>query len=317
MKFSRYHNILISIFGIIILFLVIKNHVQSFQQESFYTQRFNLEKTETIRVIGEVEVLKFSTEELIIQQSNGLKELLTPHHYYAFEIEGKEYTFTFEYLVEEEEQLILRYLVWLYTKPPVYTAKVSIREVQVDENPSKASIILHLITDDFGCCLLEGKKLRYQWTKRNPKLGFVGSSRDVFGYNYSPYSSLEGELKEDFPFNEFHSDYTLLWLGRANLTKPTADLLAVIEAINAKVLVAQPNTKLYVITPAPSPVAYFDAKIDTITNALQQRYAQNLIDVNTLVKQQPDWQTRLFYKDYGLNEKAYELILNYLDEQLF
>lgn len=317
MKFSRYHNILISTFGIIILFLVIKNHVQSFQKESFYVQRYDLEKTQTIHVIGQVEVLKFSAEEVIIKKHKDIETKLTPRHYYAFDIEGEEYIFTFEYLIEEEDQLILRYMVWLFTKPPFYTASAVVREVDVHETPSQAETHIHFISDDFGCCLLEGKKLRYQWKKQNPKLGFVGSKRDVFGYFYTPHTDVQADLLEHFPFQEMDADYSLLWLGRADLEQPTEVLVSHIKNIAKKVALAQPGTRIFILTPAPSPVAYFDEKINAVVAALQTSFPNNLIAINALIKQQPSWETQLFYKEYGLNEKAYALILNYLDEQLF
>lgn len=317
MKFSRYHNILVSTFGIIILFLVIKNHVQSFQKESFYVQRYDLEKTQTIHVIGQVEVLKFSAEEVIIKKHKDIETKLTPRHYYAFDIEGKEYIFTFEYLIEEENQLILGYMIWLFTKPPFYTASAVVREVNVHETSSQAETHIHFISDDFGCCLLEGKKMRYQWTKQNPKLGFVGSKRDVFGYSYTPHSDVHADLLEHFPFQEMDANYSLLWLGRADLEQPAEVLVSHIKNIAKKVALAQPETHIFILSPAPSPVAYFDEKIDAVVAALQTSFPNNLIAINSLIKQQPNWETQLFYKEYGLNEEAYALILNYLDEQLF
>lgn len=317
MMSSRFHNKLLVLFSLIILFLVVKNHILSFQSEAFYTQKFDLNKTKTIRAIGQVEVLKFSAEEVIIKKHKDLVTTLPPRHYYAFDIEGKEYIFTFENLIETEDQFILRYMVWLFSKPPFYTASAVVREVDVHETRSQAETNIHFISDDFGCCLLEGKKLRYQWTKQNPKLGFVGSKRDVFGYFYTPHTDVQADLLEHFPFQEMDANYSLLWLGRADLGQPTEVLVSHIKSIVKKVALAQPGTRIFILTPAPSPVAYFDEKINTVVETLQTSFPNNLIDINALIKQQPNWETQLFYKDYGLNEKAYALILNYLDEQLF
>lgn len=304
-------------FGIIILFLVIKNHVLSFQTKGFYTKKFNLNNTETIRDLGNFEVLKFSTEEIIIQKREGVDQAFIPHHHYLFNVEGKDYIFTFESLLEKDDLIILDYIVWFYTKPLVYTAKVNISEVALVENPHHTNYTIHLITEDFGCCLLEGKKFRYNWVKRNQNIGFVGKNRDLFGYHYTHSASLESGVRSSFPFEDFNATHTLLWLGRSNFSRSTNEIVAEIEAIAEEVSLANPNTLVVVLTPAPSPQLSIDATIQQVVNRLVANEKLSIIDINALIKTQKNWKTRLFFEDYGLNEKAYDLILNHLNEQLF
>ncbi|MGM0634649.1 MAG: hypothetical protein ACQESK_01190 [Bacteroidota bacterium] len=310
---SRLHKYLILIFIIIISFLLVKNHVQSYQKENFYAQKFDLSKTKDLNDLGEVAVLKFSEEEIIIKKDASKDIDLKPHHYYSFNHKGKQYTFTFEHLIDSSEQIKLRYLVWFFTKPPFFQKKVDLKEVKLHQNLTKKEKDIHFITDAFGCCLLEGKKFRYFWEAVNSSLNFVGIDKDIYGYSYTGYKDVQSKLSAQ----DFSADYTIFWLGRSNLKRATSEILTEIEMLEQQVLKKNPSTKLYVLTPAPSPVAFYDKKIDSVTTGLKENYDSQIIDVNQFIKQQPDWKNKMFYKDYGLSEEAYKLVIQYIDEQLF
>ena len=315
MMLTRFHNILITIFGIVIMFLVIKNHAISFQEKTFYTSFFDVENVLTEKTIGQVKVIKFAHDEIIIE--GDWTHQFQSRAYYQFSVEGKTYTFTFEYILLEEENTILRYVVWLHTKPSFYKKEVAITKVQIKQNNLTPKVSIHLISDEFGCCLLEGKRLRYDWRKINSNIGFVGKVNDVYGFAYTPTNEVASVLNEEnYPAN-YQADIHLLWLGRSELNKKVEVLTQEIDSIYLQLKQLQSETKIVLLTPAPSPVPYFDEKITTITKHLKKSYPQEVIDVNQFIKSYPHWEEKLFFEDYGLNEKAYQRLIPFLNEQLF
>lgn len=276
-----------------------------------------MQKLENVKTIGEVQIVEASHNAMVIDDP-ALD--LKPKHYYNIEFEkGKSYNFTFDSQRIQNQNLILDYVVWLFAKPTETEGKAILREVHLPRE-EKGTINIAFMSEDFGCCLMNGKKMRYEWNKINRDLRFVGNEKDVFGYEYygGSHRSTIGLISDSQ--NIKNNDAVVLWTGRNDGNLDPQESVKNIGTILKTLRQNNPDSKIVLLYPAPSPDAVHNNRIEKIVDLLRTtKFEQDVVEIDlySFIKNQEDWKNRWFYENYGLNAMAYKKIVNYINGEIF
>lgn len=311
--YSKYHNVLIFIFFVILTGISLMDFNNSLKKDYFFRYKFDLEETKVIEDLGDVEFIeiKHNTLKLIKPNDFTLEKLKT---YQATSLKGdSQFRFVFWQKENQNEIIELKEIAWYFTVPVESKGKFKLEEIEL-KRKDKGKVSVQMFVDDLGCCFTQGKKMRYHMNKVNPNLLFEGNSKDIYGYSYSGGNYLKSPDFVDIVKKAIKTDYVILWFGRNNTNiskeKTVEDFRKIIDHLEGF-----QKTKIILLTPAPSPVKEYDIKIEAIVNALKNMENRNLeiIDVHNLIKQQKNWKDEMFYSDYALSDKAYKIIIDTLD----
>lgn len=245
---------------------------------------------------------------------------LVPRKYYQLQFDdGKKFHFTFDNFDVLEGKLVLDYVVWLFVKPEINQGNALLQEVDVPRK-EKGQIKTAFIADNLGCCIMNGKKIRYEWNKINRDLNFMGEEKDVFGYGYyggndittSEFLKISNDVKD--------KDLVVLWIGRSDGNKSAKETSDNIQSLIKDLISQNPQSKIALIYPAPSPVNEFDDRIYKIVqelNKLPVPKTVTKIDLYSFIKNQPNWKDKWFFQEYGLTDEAYKAIIKYVNNEIF
>lgn len=310
----RYKFLLSFIILVLISLLDFTFHVR---KEHFFRYKYDMQKIENVKTIGEVQIVEASHNAIVIEDP-ALD--LKPKHYYNIEFEnGKNYNFTFDNQRIQDQKLVLDYVVWMFSKPTEIDGKATLREVRLPRE-EKGTINIAFISEDFGCCLMNGKKMRYEWNKINRELKFVGNEKDVFGYGYygGSHRSTSGLISDSKDIK--NNDVIVLWTGRNDGNLDHQESVKNIGTILKNLKENNPNSKIVLLYPAPSPDAVHNNRIEKIVELLRAtEFDQDVleIDLYSFIKNQDEWERLWFYENYGLNAMAYKKIVNYINGEIF
>ncbi|RFN59161.1 SGNH/GDSL hydrolase family protein [Marixanthomonas ophiurae] len=313
-KLIKYRYIIV--FGVLICISIL-SFVFYLKDELFFRFKFNLSNTEVIDDIGKMYVYTTFYNKLILNNKTG-KELKPKHHYrLTFKKSNKSYLFSFNNK-EVSDSLHLNYVVWYFKKPIEKEGYAHIEEVDLDRK-EKGQIKVAMLTEQMGCCLLTGKKFRYQWNKINPELNFVGNQKDVYGYEYYGGENLttKGILEQSKKIEQ--ANIIVVWTGRNDWNMSANETVKNISETFKSLKKQTPTSRLILLYPAPSPVKEYDDKIKQTVMALEKERWPDVTQINSyeLLKSQKNWKETMFFKNYGLTEKAYEIIVKNIDDAVF
>jgi hypothetical protein len=311
--FSKYHNTIIIILFIILVAISLTDFNKSLKEDHFFRYKFDLQKTKVIKDLGTVEFteVKHNSIKLVKTKGLSLEKLQT---YQATNLDGgTQFSFVFDRLEDLNGLIQLNAIAWYFSVPIDKTGVYNLKKVQLDRN-EKGNKSVQMFIDDLGCCFTQGKKMRYNMNMVNSNLLFEGNKKDIYGYSYSGGNNLKSPDFVEIIKNAHITDYAILWFGRNNtnisIENTVEDFNIIIDHLEN-----HQETKIILLTPAPSPVESYDIKIEAIAEALNSIRNQKIeiIDVYNLIKQQKNWKEEMFYNDYALSDKAYKMIIETLD----
>ena len=166
---------------------------------------------------------------------------------------------------------------------------------------------------------MNGNKFRYYWNEINKEVHFLGNKIDVYGYKFMGGEDANSRVILNESKKALKSDVVIIWTGRneGNIANEESvqNITQTIENIRRK----NKKTKIVLVFPAPSPIEKYDNPIDSLVKKLRQSKWQNVVtvDINKYIKQQKNWETTMFYKDYALTDDAYLQIVKLINEAVF
>jgi hypothetical protein len=283
------------------------------EEEGFFRFKFDLSKTE---------------------QSNKSEYVLTDYSYSSVTLKGKaldlkpyvsyemkfadtnnSYVFAYEEMEVSNQKILLNGLVWYFKKPIEKSQSILISEIKlIDKTHPKFTIAM--ITEQFGCCLMFGEQMRFQWNKKNTNIGFVGNKNDVYSYPYYGGENISSIGIYENSLDVEKADNYIIWTGRneSNSKKLIKNLEETFKNLNK----INPRAKIILMYPAPSPVLKIDKKISENVKALRNFNFEEItvIDIYALLKNREDWREYYFEYDYALSKQAYDIILDKLNNEI-
>lgn len=286
-------------------------------KELFFNHKFDVSETEYLSNLGDVQVVEATHNSIVFKD---LKSKLKPKYTYNLKFkDGKSYNFTFHDWKTENQKTTLNYVVWLFVKPLQSKGKAVLKEIEIprkEEGTQKVAFI----SEQLGCCLMNGKKMRFEWNKINSDINFVGQEKDVFGYGYYGGENITTSGLISKIERIENNDFVILWTGRNDGEKPTQDTVDAIGSMLKTLKQNNPNAKIVLMYPAPSPNEQYDIRINKVVKLLRQtKFDSEVleIDLYKFIKDQNNWKDSFFFEDYGLTEEAYKTIVKHINGKIF
>lgn len=313
MVFQNKKYIYIAVFAILILASGV-DFFLSLKKDNFFRLKFDLDQTEFLQKEN-YQLISFEHNSLRLK---GPKNTLQPNTTYALELAANQekYYFAFSDKKTNKNSILLTGLVWYFNMPlPTENNKISITQVALKENKT-GKLKVAMLTEQLGCCLIFGKKLRYLWNKENEEVNFIGNKKDVYNYKYYGAKNIKSIgiarlLKEVAP-----ADVYVIWTGR-NETNTKAFITNIKNSL-ASLKQKQPAAKIILMYPAPSPVKEIDKNIVENVEALKKENFNGITSINLYkkIKEKKNWKSEYFKYDYALSEKAYTFIVKCLEDAI-
>ncbi|MFD2698169.1 hypothetical protein ACFSQ0_09220 [Mesonia sediminis] len=283
------------------------------RKDYFFRHRFDLTNIEYLESYT-VEVLDYSYNQLTIS-NNDLK--LEPNQTYALtNAANEQFIFAFSSSEIKDNKIFLNNLVWYFKKPLGDIENAKLSKINLPTKIKDGSVKVAMLTGQFGCCMMHGKKFRYFWQEKNPNVQFKGTEKDVYSYSYYGGAAANSSslLKESRAIEP--ADVYVIWTGR---NEKNSDLLANnIQQIHRNLKRISPEAEIILIYPSPSPVPELDENISLNVKCLDALDLKGIkkIDIYSLFKSKENWQNYYFDYEYALSKKAYLEIVNLLNDEI-
>ena len=311
---------------ILLLFLlVVINFIDfssSFTKDSFYRLKYDMSDLILVKNLGEVSVDKIEYNSITLTSVKNLDLIPKKHYRIKFLEDGEEYIFTFDSKKSRDGKIDLIYVVWFFSEPIQNSGKAQINEVKL-KREDKGTIKIAMLTEEMGCCLMNGRSFRLKWNQLNDDLKFIGDKKDVYGYNYYGGKNFDDGQLLKMSSNLDNADYYIIWVGRKtaiNAINGNNQTVSNIKgAVNA-IYEMHPEAEVVLLYPTPSPVKSIDKNISKTVQLLRkENFNRNVkvIDLNKKIRNNKGWESKFFKYDYALSDKAYEFIINEINETLF
>lgn len=305
--------IYILVFAILILASGIDFFI-GLKKDNFFRLKFNLDKTEFFQT-EKYQLINFEYNSLSLKNE---KNTLEPNTTYALNFEADEevYYFAFSDKKVKKDTILLSDLVWYFNMPlNTENKKVNITQVSLKEK-KEGQLKVAMLTEQMGCCLIFGKKLRYLWNKKNHELNFIGNKKDVYNYKYYGAKNIKSSGIARLSQEVAPADVYVIWTGRNEIV--TKDLVANIKNIVTNLKIQNPHAKIILVYPAPSPVEKIDNTIASNVKALKNQNFEGVTSINLYdsIKEKKNWKSEYFKYDYALSEKAYKFIVKRLEDAI-
>lgn len=311
-KINKHKYLLIFIVLVVISILDFTFYIK---KELFFRFKYELKNSEIIQDFGEVEIVKADHKTIILKDTT---LHLLPKKYYSIQFEnGKTFNFTFDNIIKEET-LQLNYVVWLFVKPLKNYGNAYLKEISIPRD-EKGKTKITFISDNLGCCLMNGKKMRYEWNKINSNLKFEGDKKDVFGYRYR--GAVDFSTRDFIPESQSvkNQDVIVVWIGRTERNIPPEKSVENLELGFKNLRRNNPKAKIVLLFPAPSPEEGFEKKISGLVKLLgKEDFGSDIqiVDLYSFIKSQNNWEEIFFFEKYGLTERAYQKIVKHLNREI-
>lgn len=287
------------------------------KKELFYRYKYDLANIQNVSEFGDVEIIEATHSSIIL---SNFPNKLVPKHQYSIEFQnGKKFRFTFDTFKTKDNQTILEDVVWFFVKPSQTRGMAILREIKIPRN-EKGTKKVAFLSEQLGCCLMNGKKMRYEWNKINRDLHFIGDKKDVYGYSYFGDTNIKTEGLIEIAEQITNNEVVVLWTGRNDGSIPAQKTLENIQATVRILEKNNPKSKIVLLYPAPSPNEQYDNRIKKVVDLLRQaKFNPEVlkIDLYQFIRDQNNWQNSLFYEEYGLTELAYKKIVKHINGEIF
>ena len=308
---------------ILLLFLlVVINFIDfalNFKKDSFYRLKYDMSDLTLVKNLGEVNLDKIEYNAITLTNFENLNLIPKKHYRIKFLEDGEEYIFTFDSKKSRDEKIDLIYVVWFFSEPIQHSGRVQIDEVKL-KREDKGSIKIAMLTEEMGCCLMNGRSFRLKWNQLNYDLKFIGDKKDVFGYNYYGGKTFDDGQLLKISSNLDNADYYVIWVGRKTAINDNKQTVINIKGAVNTIYEMHPEAKIVLLYPTPSPVKSIDKNITKTVQLLRkENFKRNvkIIDLNKKIRNNKGWESKFFKYDYALSDKAYEFIINEINETLF
>lgn len=308
-------------FLLIFLLVVISSidFASNFKKDSFYRLKYNMSELTLTKDLGEINIENIEYNAITISNIQNLDLVPKKHYRIKFLKDGAEYIFTFDSKKIRDGKINLIYVVWFFSEPIQNSGRAQIEEVKL-KREDKGYINIAMLTEEMGCCLMNGRSFRLKWNQVNQDLKFVGNKKDVYGYNYYGGKNFDSDELLRISPNLENADYYIIWTGRKSLASERKNTVNNIKGAVEIIHENNSKAKIVLLYPVPSPVKSIDDNIVETIKLLKKESFKSyvrVIDLNDKIRSNKNWESKFFKYDYALSDKGYEFIIKEINETLF